>query len=222
MGIHVDMLLTDMVNMDASDLHIKVGSPPGFRVSGSLIASPDIGPLGPQHTETLVRQILSDEQFTEFMKTGDFDCAYSIENVARFRVNVMTQRGSMGMVMRKIPTEIPSVVDLGLPDICMSLAMKPRGLVLVTGPTGSGKSTTLAAMLDYRNENEAGHILTMEDPIEFMHRDKKSYICQREIGSDSATFTSALKRALRQDPDVILILPEPKALPRPGQGNQQR
>jgi len=128
-----------------------------------------------------------------------------VPGVARFRVNIMRQRRTCGMVIRKIPVEIPTIKALNLPDVCRELAEKPRGLVLVTGPTGSGKSTTLAALINHINENEAGHILTMEDPIEFMHNDKKCYVNQREIGSDTVDFQAALKRALRQDPDVILI-----------------
>ncbi len=205
MSLQMDDLLRRMVQVDASDLHIKVGSPPGFREHGSIVPLEGNPVLEPKDTEALVRQILSDEQFAEFEKTSDFDCAYSIAGLSRFRVNVLKQRGSMGMVLRKIPMEIPDVEQLGLPPVCKQLAMKPWGLVLVTGPTGSGKSTTLAAMIDYRNQNESGHILTMEDPIEFIHNDKKSFVNQREIGGDTQSFASALKRALRQDPDVILI-----------------
>jgi twitching motility protein PilT len=152
-----------------------------------------------------MKQVLTEEQIAEFEKSGDLDCAYSIPGLARFRVNVMKQRGSVSMVLRKIPVTIPDIESLGLPAICKDLAMKPRGLVLVTGPTGSGKSTTLAAMIDYRNKNDRGHILTMEDPVEFVHVDKQSYVNQREIGSDTKDFASALRRALRQDPDVILV-----------------
>ena len=133
------------------------------------------------------------------------DTSYSIAGVARFRVNILRQRGSVSLVLRLIPAVIPSMDELGLPKICRELAMKPRGIVLVTGPTGSGKSTTLAAMIDLINSNEKSHILTMEDPIEFLHNDKQCYINQREVGTDTADFSEALRRALRQDPDVILI-----------------
>jgi twitching motility protein PilT len=203
--IQIDSLLKGMVQFDASDLHIKVGSPPGYRIAGSIQPLKNIPSLTADATLTLARQVLTSEQFDEFDRSGDYDCAYSIPGVARFRLNCMKQRGSTSLVFRKIPVEVPNIEDLGLPPICKELSMKPRGLVLVTGPTGSGKSTTLAAMIDYRNGNERGHILTMEDPVEFVHNDKMCYVNQREVGSDTATFASALKRALRQDPDVILV-----------------
>jgi twitching motility protein PilT len=205
MSLKIDALLHRMVELDASDLHIKVGSPPGFRISGEIQPMPDVSPLQPEDTQALVRQVLNDAQYAEFEKTGDYDCAYSIAGLSRFRVNAMKQRGSMGLVFRKIPMEVPDIEKLNLPPVCKVLAMKPRGLVLVTGPTGSGKSTTLAAMIDFRNRNERGHILTMEDPIEFVHNDKMSFVNQREIGGDTNSFSAALKRALRQDPDVILV-----------------
>jgi len=205
MVLQIDDLLHRMVEQDASDLHIKVGSPPGFRIHGNIQPLEGVEPLNPGDTEALVRQVLDEKQFAEFSESGDFDCAHSISGLSRFRVNAMRQRGSMGIVFRVIPMEIPNAEKLGLPPICLQLAMKPRGLVLVTGPTGSGKSTTLAALIDHRNSNEQGHILTMEDPIEFIHNDKKSYVNQREVGGDTQSFNSALKRALRQDPDVILI-----------------
>ncbi|MBZ0267592.1 type IV pilus twitching motility protein PilT [bacterium] len=203
--MQIDSLLRGMVQFDASDLHLKVGSPPGYRIEGRIQPLKNIDKLKPDETLELARQVLSETDYKSFEELGDHDCAYSIPGVARFRLNVMKQRGSTSMVFRKIPVEIPKLEDLGLPDVCRELSMRPRGLVLVTGPTGSGKSTTLAAMLDYRNANERGHILTMEDPVEFVHNDKMSYVNQREVGSDTATFTSALRRALRQDPDVILV-----------------
>ena len=205
MAIQIDNLLQGMVKFDASDLHIKVGSPPGYRIAGQIQPLKNVESMKPAETLELLRQLLDDESFASFEATGDYDGAYSIPGVARFRLNAMKQRGSVSMVFRKIPVEIPDIEALGLPPICKDLAMKPRGLVLVTGPTGSGKSTTLAAMIDYRNQNERGHILTMEDPVEFVHRDKLSIVNQREIGSDTETFGTALKRALRQDPDVILV-----------------
>jgi twitching motility protein PilT len=204
MAIDIDTLLRGMVQFDASDLHLKVGSPPGYRIAGSIQPLKNVDKLRPDDTSALAKQVLG-ERFAEFDRTGDFDCAYSIPGVARFRLNVMKQRGSVSMVFRKIPVEIPTLEALRLPEVCRSLSMKPRGLVLVTGPTGSGKSTTLAAMIDYRNANERGHILTMEDPVEFVHHDKLSFVNQREIGGDTETFASALRRALRQDPDVILV-----------------
>lgn len=205
MSIEIDKLLHGMLQFDASDLHIKVGMPPGYRINGEIQPLKNLESLRPSDTSKLAQEVLGEKNFAEFDRDGDLDTSYSIPGVARFRVNAMKQRGTISMVFRKIPVEIPKFDDLGLPEICRKLAMKPRGLVLVTGPTGSGKSTTLAAMIDHRNRTDKGHILTMEDPIEFVHKDIKSYVNQREIGADTETFSSALKRALRQDPDVILV-----------------
>jgi twitching motility protein PilT len=202
--MNVDAMLQKMVESGASDAHFKVGSPPGFRVAGAIEPQGNVS-LQPQHTEAIAKSILSEKQWAEFCETGDLDCSYSLAHIARFRVNVMRQRGSISLVLRQIPTVIPSFEELGLPEICRTLSLKPRGLVLVTGPTGSGKSTTLAAMIDLINSTERGHILTMEDPIEFVHHDKLCFVNQREIGSDTPDFNQALRRALRQDPDVILI-----------------
>lgn len=203
--MQVDEFLTKMVQSGGSDAHLKVGMPPGIRISGQLRPQEGEDPLSPEDTMTIARAILDDEQWKTFEKTGDLDCSYSLPGVARFRVNVMRQRGSISLVLRYIPEKIPTFTELGLPRICAELAKKPRGLVLVTGPTGSGKSTTLATMVDLINSTEHHHILTMEDPIEFLHSDKKCYINQREVGSDTSDFNEALRRALRQDPDVILI-----------------
>lgn len=202
--MQLDEFLKKMVERGGSDAHLKVGMPPGVRVSGVLMPQGDES-LRPQHTEEIARSLLDEQQWKEFEERGDMDCSYSIAGVARFRVNVLRQRGSISIVLRNIPAKVPTFDDLGLPDICKTLVAKPRGLVLVTGPTGSGKSTTLAAMIDLINSTLHGHILTMEDPIEFLHRDNKCYINQREIGSDTMNFSEALRRALRQDPDVILI-----------------
>lgn len=203
--MNMEQLLHQLHETGASDLHLKVGSPPGLRIDGKIVPQTNLGVLNAEQTQTLAKEILSETQWQEFCATGDLDLGYGLPGVARFRVNVMRQRGSCGLVVRKIPMDIPTIADLKLPDVCRELSEKPRGLVLVTGPTGSGKSTTLAAMVNHVNETEEGHILTMEDPIEFIHTDKKCYINQREIGSDTVSFGSALKRALRQDPDVILI-----------------
>lgn len=202
--MRVDDFLKSMVEKGGSDAHLKVGMPPGFRISGEIQPQGDVA-LQPTHTEAIARGLLDQEQWKVFEERGDLDCSYTIGGVARFRVNIMRQRGSISLVMRYIPQKIPTFEQLGLPEICKTLSTKPRGLVLVTGPTGSGKSTTLAAMVDFINSNEQGHILTMEDPIEFLHNDKKCYVNQREIGSDTVDFNEALRRALRQDPDVILI-----------------
>ena len=202
--MELNEFLKSMVEAGGSDAHLKVGMPPGVRVHGVLMPQGDER-LRPQQTEEIARILLDEDQWKMFEERGDMDCSYSVAGVARFRVNVMRQRGSISVVLRNIPAKIPSFDDLGLPDICKTLAAKPRGLVLVTGPTGSGKSTTLAAMIDLINATMHGHILTMEDPIEFLHRDNKCYINQREIGSDTMNFGEALRRALRQDPDVILI-----------------
>lgn len=202
--MQVDAFLTKMIEQGGSDAHFKVGSPPGFRISGSITPQGNV-PLKPEHTEQIAKALLGDEKWKMFDETNDLDCSYSVPGVSRFRVNVMRQRGSISLVLRQIPEKIPSFDDLGLPEICKTLSLKPRGLVLVTGPTGSGKSTTLAAMIDLINSTEQGHILTMEDPIEFVHPDKKCFVNQREIGADTPDFNQALKRALRQDPDVILV-----------------
>jgi twitching motility protein PilT len=202
--MQVNEFLTKMVACGGSDAHLKVGMPPGVRISGVIHPQGD-QPLMPEHTLAIAQTLLDEEQWKTFEETGDLDCSYSLAGVARFRVNVMRQRGSISIILRYIPERIPTFEELGLPAICKTLASKPRGIVLVTGPTGSGKSTTLAAMIDLINATEQNHILTMEDPIEFLHKDKKCYINQREVGVDTSTFNEALRRAMRQDPDVILI-----------------
>ncbi len=205
MGSSMVDLLHRMVAKKASDLHVKVGSPPGLRIDGDIRPQEDLGPVTPEISRGLAYQLMTDFQREKFEKEKDLDFSYAVKDLARFRVNVMVQRGSVGLVVRQIPERIPTADELGLPQICKDLALKPRGLVLVTGPTGSGKSTTLAAMIDYVNANEHGHILTMEDPVEFIHKDKKCFVNQRQIGQDTESFSQALRRALRQDPDVILI-----------------
>jgi len=199
----VDVLLNAMLDAGASDLHIKVGIPPTIRTSGEMapLAFP---PMTAEDTRAFALYIIDEEQRDKFNKERELDCSYSNAR-ARFRVNVMLQKGFVGLVIRVIPIKIKTAAELGLPQICLDLAAKPRGLVLVTGPTGSGKSTTLAAMIDNINATEAGHIITIEDPIEFVHPDKKCLVNQREVGTDTLSFAGALKRALRQDPDVMLI-----------------
>jgi twitching motility protein PilT len=202
---HIDDLLWTMINRGGSDLHITVGSPPGVRLRGEIVPIEDQRPLTPRDTQTMILNLLSEEQRRRFETELELDFAYSIPGVSRFRANVFQQRNSMGAVFRVIPLNIPTMADLNLPKVCKYLADRPRGLVLVTGPTGSGKSTTLAAMVDHINTSRACHIITMEDPIEFMHKNKKAYVNQREVGEDTHSFASALKRVLRQDPDVILV-----------------
>jgi twitching motility protein PilT len=202
---HIDDLLRLMIERGGSDLHITVGSPPGIRLRGEIVPVENMEPLSPRDTMEMILTLLSEEQRKRFETELELDFAYSIPGVSRFRANVLQQRNSMGAVFRVIPIEIPTLEELGLPKVCKYLAERPRGLVLVTGPTGSGKSTTLAAMLDKINETRPVHIITLEDPIEFMHRNKKAYVNQREVGEDTHSFAAALKRVLRQDPDVILV-----------------
>lgn len=202
---HIDDLLRLMLQRGGSDLHITVGSPPGIRQRGEIVVVEDMKPLTPRDTMEMILGLLSEEQRRRFETELELDFAYSIPGVSRFRANVFQQRNSMGAVFRVIPIKIPTMDELGLPKVCRFLADRPRGLVLVTGPTGSGKSTTLAAMIDHINDLRPMHIITLEDPIEFMHRNKKAFVNQREIGEDTHSFASALKRALRQDPDVILV-----------------
>ncbi len=202
---NVDDLLRLMIERGGSDLHLTVGSPPGIRQRGELIPVENMKVLMPRDTQQMLLSLLSEEQRKRFETELELDFAYSIPGLSRFRANIFQQRNSMGAVFRVIPLDIPTFDQLGLPKVCKYLAERPRGLVLVTGPTGSGKSTTLAAMVDHINETRPLHIITMEDPIEFMHRNKKAYVNQREIGEDTHSFAAALKRVLRQDPDVILV-----------------
>lgn len=189
---------------NASDIHITVGVPPVLRINGSLINfSGTI--LKPDDTRKLIKQVLDDRQLKELEEYGEIDTSFSSAGIGRFRVNVYKQRGSYGMAIRIIPLEVPTIEELGLPPIVKDLARLPRGLILVTGPTGSGKSTTLASMINLINEEKNYHILTLEDPIEYLHKHNKSIVNQREIGSDSRSFANALRAALRQDPDVILV-----------------
>lgn len=197
-------LLAGMTEREASDLYVKVGSPPTYRVHGVL--HPLSGPkVTPALAEALVREILDAEQQEQLRREHSVDLAYSLPGVGRFRVNVYRQRGTLAFVARRVRTEVPSFEALGLPEILKDLATRKRGLVLVTGPTGSGKSTTLATMIDHRNTHQDGHIVTVEDPIEFLHPDKRSLVSQREVATDTPSFHHALRAALRQAPDVLLI-----------------
>jgi twitching motility protein PilT len=201
----IDDLLEQMVAHSASDLHVTVGSPPAFRVRGHIVRAEGYEPLTSDDTRTLLYRVLSSEQQKQFELKRQLDFAYSMPGLARFRVNVYYQREAVSAAFRLIPQEIKSLEELQLPAVLHSLASYPRGLVLVTGPTGSGKSTTLAAIIDEINRTRSEHILTVEDPIEFVHRHKKCIVNQREIGPDASSFAEALKAALRQDPDVILV-----------------
>jgi len=197
-------LLKTMVEMDGSDLHIATNTPPQIRVNGRLQRLP-LPELQPSETKGLVYSVLTDTQKKRFEETLELDFSFGIRGLARFRCNVFNQRGAVGAVYRLIPEKIRSFGDLGLPSVLGSLAERPRGLVLVTGPTGSGKSTTLAAMIDKINSERHEHILTIEDPIEYIHPHKNCLVNQREVHSDTNSFTNALRAALREDPDIVLI-----------------
>jgi twitching motility protein PilT len=204
--LELEAALRTLVENEGSDLHLKVPSTAKMRIHGTLVALPGAEPLRPEDTERVLDEVLSNEdKRAEFDEEGEVDFAHSIPGFARFRVNAFRQRGVISLVMRTIPFNIRSVADLGLPPVISELADEERGIILVTGTTGSGKSTTLAAMIDQINSREAKHIVTIEDPIEFLHRDKCSIINQREIGLDTGSFNRALRRVLRQDPDVIQI-----------------
>ena len=193
-----------MVEMEASDLYITVAKPPMYRVEGKIEASGDHS-FTPEELREIAQSIMNEKQQREFTETMEMNMAMSLPGVSRFRVNIFQQRGSVGMVIRRIKADVLSVEQMGLPPILGDIVMIKRGLVLVVGATGSGKSTSLAAMIDHRNTHEAGHIITIEDPIEFVHRHKRSIITQREVGFDTHSFQAALKNTLRQAPDVILI-----------------
>jgi len=189
----------------ASDIHLKAGLPPMFRVDGNLVPLKDARRLPPEEISRMAFGIMNDYQKEKFKQTNEVDLAYGVPGLGRFRVNVFQQRGTLGMVLRVIPFKIQSIEQLMLPKILEKIAAEQRGLVLVTGTTGSGKSTTLAAMIDHINATETCHVMTIEDPIEFLIRDKRSIVNQREVGVDTMSFGQALKSALRQDPDVILV-----------------
>ena len=201
----VDDLLEQVVVRGASDLHVTVGSEPVIRVNGSLERLADFARLSPDDTQRMLYRILSTEQQKIFETRRQIDISYSIPGLARFRVNVYFQRESLGAAFRLIPAELKTIEQLGLPTVLKDFTTRPRGLVLVTGPTGSGKSTTLAAVIDEINRTREDHIMTIEDPIEFLHRHKRCIVNQREIGPDATSFADALRGALRQDPDVILL-----------------
>ena len=203
--INLRALLEEMLERGASDLHITVGEKPKFRVDGKLMEGSVDHVLSPRETQTVAYSVLTDEQKKRFEREDELDFSFAVENLSRFRGNVFRQRGTVAMALRTIPFKILGLDELGLPHVVGRLAEKPRGLILVTGPTGSGKSTTLASMIDKVNRERRGHIITIEDPIEFVHRHKGCIVNQREVGSDTPSFPSALKYVLRQDPDIILI-----------------
>lgn len=197
-------LLDLVVEQNASDLHLQVGQPPTLRLSGSM--TPIEGPnLTPPDTEKLMLSITPDNHISNVKLNGGSDFGFAFGEKARFRVSVLKAKGNYGMVLRQIPYKMFGLRDIGLPDKIRELLYRPRGLILVTGPTGSGKSTTLASMVNYVNENRDGHIITIEDPIEYYHNHKRCLVTQREIGTDVPNFAEAIRRALRQDPDIILV-----------------
>ncbi len=203
-SIDIIHLLKLAYSSHASDLHITVGAPPIFRVDGELKRYGQTL-LTPAMTEQMARTLIKPEQYELFLHRGELDFSYGVPGVSRFRVNAYMQRSCIGLVARVIPTTVPSLRSLNMPEILTRLAQKPQGLLLVTGPTGSGKSTTLAAVIDYINQTMSRHIITLEDPIEYLHRHGRSIINQREVGFDTNNFANGLRAALRQDPDVILV-----------------
>lgn len=200
----IEALLDIMVKRGASDLHLKAGSPPVIRVDGELYMLGE-EPIMPEGMKEYAAVIMSDKQIAIFSEQNEIDFAYGISGIGRFRVNIFRQRGSISIAMRQVVGKIPSFDELHLPSVLKRLALEPRGMILVTGTTGSGKTTTLAAMINYINQNVRRHIVTIEDPIEILHKDNKSMINQREIGIDTRSYSTALKYVLRQDPDVIFI-----------------
>ncbi len=204
MAVPLDELLKKMIQVEASDLHLKTGSPPVMRVDGDLHHT-TLPPLRPEDAEAYAQAIFTQRAAVEFRNTGEADFAYGKSGLGRFRVNAYRQRGSVALVLRRVLPVSKTFGELGLPRILEKLAHEPRGLVLVTGPTGSGKTTTLSSVIDYMNTNRRLNIITIEDPIEVLHRDKNSIVSQREIGMDTIDFNEAIRRALRQDPDAILI-----------------
>ena len=203
--MEIDDLLKLVVDKGSSDLHLKVPNPPVLRISGDLKPQEDLPPLTAIDIEVIFEQVTTQEQKVTFLRERELDFAYSIPGVARFRVNVLKQRGTLGIVFRVVPFSIPSIDELGLPQLFKKLVLKPRGLILVTGPTGSGKSTTLAAMINHLNETDSRSVITIEEPIEFLYRDKKCIIAQRDVGDDTKSFSTASIHALRHDPDVIVV-----------------
>jgi twitching motility protein PilT len=205
MPVKIDELLRVATHLGASDLHCKAGSQPFMRIGGELRPILNAPRLTQEDTLDMAFSMMSNRQKQRFKEVSEADIAYGVSGLGRFRANIFQQRGTVGMVLRVIPDRVRTITELGLPPVIERIAEEQRGLILVTGTTGSGKSTTLAAMIDYVNANRGGHIITIEDPIEFLHRDKKSFVTQREVDVDTRSFAEALRGALRQDPDVILV-----------------
>ncbi|MBZ0185267.1 MAG: Flp pilus assembly complex ATPase component TadA, partial [Candidatus Obscuribacterales bacterium] len=204
MDLELQDLMQLVLDRAASDLHLKPGQPPIIRVSGALEKT-SLGTLSITEVEEMIFSIVNEEQKAILISNFELDFSFGVEGLGRFRANVYKDRGSFSAAFRVVSSHMPSIEELGLPQIVRELTDRPRGLILVSGPTGSGKSTTLASMIDHINESRSLHILTIEDPIEYLHQDKKSVISQRELGSDTRSFKNALKSALREDPDVILV-----------------
>jgi len=201
----INHILAFAMKRKASDIHLKAGLPPILRINGTLVPIKGEKRFMPKDLRELALSIMDEKQREYFFETNEIDLAYGVPDLGRFRVNIFSQRDGIGMVLRTISVDIPIVKELGLPKVIEKISMEPRGLVMVTGSTGSGKSTTMAAIVNHINNHRNSHIITIEDPIEFLHRDKKSIISQREVGHDTNSFASALRVALRQDPDVILV-----------------
>lgn len=200
----LEWLLYEAVERKASDLHLTVGIPPYLRIDGALLPM-DHPPLTVEDCSRLAREILDEKAWLEFQELGEYDCAYTVPGLSRFRVNIFRQRGTVSLALRTIPFGIPPFDSLGLPEVTREILRRPQGLVLVTGPTGSGKSTTLAAMVDEINRTMQKHVITLEDPIEYLHAHRQSIVVQREVGLDTKSFAAGLRAALREDPDVILV-----------------
>ncbi|HXY75220.1 MAG TPA: type IV pilus twitching motility protein PilT [Dehalococcoidales bacterium] len=203
--MHIFELLSEVVEKKASDLHLRVGSPPMFRIFGKLSPRPNTPPISIEESEAIFDALTTPIGKKIFDEELELDCAYSLPGVGRFRVNILKQRSTLAFAIRMVPFMVPTIDQMQIPLICKELILRPRGLILVTGPTGSGKSTTMAAMIDHLNETESKNIITVEDPIEYLHHNKKCIIAQRDLGEDTKSFDLALMHTLRQDPDVIYI-----------------
>jgi twitching motility protein PilT len=201
----INDLLGMTVNKGASDLHLKVGSVPVLRINGELVPQDRLPEMTPEDMRQVFEELTTEEQRSSFADELELDFAYEVNNIGRFRINACLERGGISLACRPVRTQIPTIEELGLPEVCKSLALKPAGLIIVTGPTGCGKSTTLAAMMNYLNQKEKRKVTTIEDPIEFVHQDNKCIFYQRELGADTRSFANALKHTLRQDPDIILV-----------------